>query len=71
MKESDRNIRIYLQDIADNIACAERFMEEITFDQFKALMKKTDLQQFSALKIIGEAAKPIPSSTRLMYPEIP
>ena len=59
MKESQRNIRIFLKDIADNIPRTERFTQGITFEQFRD-DEKTYYATVQCIEIIGEAAKHIP-----------
>ena len=67
---SQRDIRDYLQDILDHIAIAERFVDGITFDEFRN-DEKTIFALTRALEIIGEATKQIPESIRNQYPNIP
>lgn len=60
----------YLQDMLDAADKAERFVEGLDFDAFRANDEKT-FAVIRALEIIGEAAKHIPASVRERYPEIP
>lgn len=66
---SKREIGDYLQDILDHIAIAERFVDGMTFDEFK-YDEKTIFALIHALEIIGEAIKQIPESLREQYPAI-
>jgi len=70
MKEQDRNIGIFLKDILDNISRIERFTKGITFEQFRT-DEKTYFATIHCVEIIGEAAKHIPATVRLVYPEVP
>lgn len=67
---SQRDIRDYLQDILDHIAIAQRFVDGMTFDEFKD-DEKTIFALIRALEIIGEATKQIPESLRDQHPAIP
>jgi uncharacterized protein with HEPN domain len=70
VKESERNIRIFLKDIADNILRTERFTKGITFEEFRD-DEKTYYATVQCIEIIGEAAKHIPPHVRSRYPEVP
>lgn len=70
MKESDRNYRIFLEDILENIARSERFTKEMTFEEFRA-DEKTYLAVVQCIEIIGEAAKHIPDAVRKQCPNVP
>lgn len=70
MRPRDRNIRIFLQDIYDNILRIERFTDNCTFEQFSS-DEKTYFATIQCVEIIGEAAKHIPKNIRSAYPEVP
>jgi len=66
----NRNIAIYLKDILDNMENAERFVENMTYEEFAADLK-TSYAVVRCIEIIGEAAKNIPHPIRQQYPTIP
>jgi uncharacterized protein with HEPN domain len=70
MKAKDRNSRIFLQDILDNIERIERFCANISAEEFRA-DEKTYFATLQCIGIIGEAAKHIPAMARSRYPEVP
>ncbi|MBD3386676.1 DUF86 domain-containing protein [candidate division KSB1 bacterium] len=65
-----REYEDYLRDILDAMEKAEKFIVNLTFDQF-AQDEKTVFAVVRALEIIGEATKNIPASVRQNFPEIP
>lgn len=70
MKERERNVRIFLNDILENIGRIERFTKGISYEQFRA-DEKTYFATLQCVEIIGEAAKHIPASVRSHHPEVP
>ena len=60
----------YLLDILSNIEKAERFVENVGFDDFRANDEKV-YAVVHALQTIGEAARHLPKSLRQRYAEIP
>jgi len=66
----NRNVAIYLKDILESMENAEKFVENLTYDEFA-----TDAKTFYAvvpwIDIIGEAAKNVPRPIRQQYPAIP
>jgi len=65
-----RNIRIYLQDMHDNMLKAQEYTEGLDYESFAA-DSKTNEAVVRCLEIIGEAAKNVPDQVRSAYPEIP
>lgn len=65
-----RNYLIYLNDISKNIELTEKFIKDITFDNFSN-DEKTQYAVIRSIEIIGEAAKKIPDEIREMNKEIP
>ncbi|MGD1850612.1 MAG: DUF86 domain-containing protein [Cyanophyceae cyanobacterium] len=65
-----RDITDYLNDILENIAIAQEFINGLTFEQFDQ-DPRTTYAVTRAVEIIGEAAKSIPTSIRNSYPQVP
>lgn len=65
-----RDITDYLNDILDNIAIAQQFIEGLTFEQFDQ-DPRTTYATTRAVEIIGEATKSIPENIRAQYPQVP
>ncbi len=65
-----RKISLYANDIFDNMARAESFIENMTYEDLLA-DEKTSYAVVRCLEIIGEATKNIPTETRRKYPEVP
>jgi uncharacterized protein with HEPN domain len=65
-----RDISLYLQDILDAMLAVERFVEGMSFDEFKT-DDKTSSAVIRKFEIIGEAAKQVPEEIRNKYPLIP
>ena len=70
MKGRSRIILDYLEDIADQIEKVRRFVEGLTFEEFRD-DHKTAYAVIRALEIIGEAAKQIPDEMRSKSPRVP
>jgi uncharacterized protein with HEPN domain len=60
----------YLRDILDATEKAERFLADVSEEQFKANDEKV-FAVVRALEIVGEAARAIPEDVRARYPTIP
>ena len=61
---------VYLRDIIDNIERVQRFIADISYDEFA----RDDLRNYGVvrcLEIIGEATKHLPEKLRNQHPEIP
>ncbi len=65
-----RNVMLYVKDILENMADAEEFVRDMTYEQF-IRDKKTVNAILRSIEVIGEAAKHIPDPERERYPEIP
>lgn len=65
-----RGWRIRVQDILGSIARIERYIAEITFEDFTSDDKTIDAV-IRNLEIIGEAANHVPVYVQEQYPEIP
>ena len=60
----------YLEDILDAMVKAGTFVKDLDYEHFAA-DTKTNFAVTRALEIIGEAAKKVPRSVRIRYPEVP
>lgn len=67
---SPRSYLDYLIDIVDAIEKTKRFIQGLTYEEFRQ-DDKTVFAVIRALEIVGEATKQIPSSVRASYPDIP
>jgi uncharacterized protein with HEPN domain len=65
-----RKIGFYVKDIIENMENAERFVGNMTFEEFSADIK-TAYAVSRCIEIIGEASKNIPATVRRKYPAIP
>jgi len=65
-----RNYKIYLKDILKSMESIEKFIENMTFEEFKG-DDKTTSAVIRKFEIIGEATKKIPQEIRKKYPKIP
>jgi len=68
MKASERSSIDYLNDIRDASEKAARFVNDLTFEQFRDNDEKV-YAVIRTLEIIGEAAKSIPAQLRRHYPK--
>lgn len=60
----------YLRDMLDAADKAERFLADVTEEQFRANDEKV-FAVVRALEIVGEAARAIPEEVRARYPSVP
>jgi uncharacterized protein with HEPN domain len=67
---SERDIRVYVEDILDSIAKIEQYTKTIAEEDFLA---DTQIQDavLRRLEIMGEAVKNIPDDIRKKYPQVP
>jgi uncharacterized protein with HEPN domain len=65
-----RNVKLYINDIANSIQEIEEFMKDLSFDEFSqnTLAIRAVTMDFI---VIGEAAKHLPAEIRRTYPQIP
>ena len=61
---------LYLKDINDSIKSIEKFIKNMSFEQFIS-DDKTSSAVIRKLEIIGEATKKIPQNVQEKYPQIP
>lgn len=66
----EREFEDYLRDILDAMEKAQKFVENITYEEF-IKDDKTVFAAIRALEIIGEATKNIPDETRKQNPGVP
>jgi len=70
MKEKDRIILDYLNDILEAIINIKNFLNDIEYPVFEKDIK-TQYAVIRALEIIGEASKKIPPEVKESYSKIP
>jgi uncharacterized protein with HEPN domain len=68
--KSDRNHNDYLKDILEEIKKVSKYIEGMTFKQFRD-DEKTIYAVIRAIEVIGEASKKIPDNIRQSQPVIP
>jgi uncharacterized protein with HEPN domain len=68
--DMNREFSDYLKDIFEAMEKAQKFVKNITYEQFCG-DDKTIFAVIRALEIIGEAAKNIPNTVRKEYAEVP
>jgi len=66
----NREFEDYLRDILDAMEKAERFVENLSYEEFTE-DDKTVFAVVRALEIIGEATKNIPDDSRKAHPDVP
>ena len=65
-----KDYKIFIEDIIGAMTAIEKFVKNITFDEF-LIDDKTSSAVIRKLEIIGEAAKNIPDNIRENHPGIP
>jgi uncharacterized protein with HEPN domain len=65
-----REYEDYLHDIVEAVAAIERFVEGMSFEEFRE-DQKTVFAVTRAFEVLGEAAKKIPQTLRRKHPDIP
>lgn len=67
---SKRDVKLYIKDIIDSLEKIERYVENLTFDQFSTDIKTIDAV-IRNLTVIGEAVKNIPHDIKIKCRDIP
>src|SRR5690625_439949 len=67
---SKRKPDVYLQDILESIGHIQRYLDNVSEDEFYENVEKQDAV-LRRLEIIGEAVKQLPEETRENHPGIP
>ncbi len=65
-----RNYRIYFKDILEAMESIEKFVGNMSFEEFRA-DDKTTSAVIRKFEIIGEATKKIPETMRKRHPKVP
>jgi uncharacterized protein with HEPN domain len=65
-----RNYRIYFKDILEAMESIEKFVGNMSFEEFRA-DDKTTSAVIRKFEIIGEATKKIPEAMRKRHPKVP
>ncbi|HOE92425.1 MAG TPA: DUF86 domain-containing protein [Methanofastidiosum sp.] len=65
-----REYTLYLKDMLENIEKANYFIENLTYEDFKA-DERTNFAVIRCLEIVGEASKSIPKEIKSKYNDIP
>lgn len=65
-----RDYTLYLKDILEAMHAIEKFVENITFEDFQRndMVSSAVIRKF---EIIGEATKGLPETVRNKYPQVP
>lgn len=70
MFKSNRDYKLYIEDIANDCENIKKFIENISYDEFTENLEKV-YAVAKAFENIGEAVKNIPKKLTDEYPEIP
>ena len=65
-----REYTLYLKDMLENIEKVNYFIENLTYEDFKA-DERTNFAVIRCLEIVGEASKSIPKEIKSKYNDIP
>jgi uncharacterized protein with HEPN domain len=65
-----RNYRIYFKDILEAMESIEKFVGNMSFEEFR-VDDKTTSAVIRKFEIIGEATKKIPEAMRKRHPKVP
>lgn len=66
----NQDVLDYLEDILDNMQKAERFVANVTFQQFEQ-DDRINYAVLRALEVVGEATKRLPQEFRAQHPDVP
>ncbi len=66
----NRNVRLYIKDILENMRDAEEFIRGMSYDEFAA-DKRTVNAVLRSVEVVGEVTKNIPDDIRCAYPQVP
>jgi uncharacterized protein with HEPN domain len=66
----DRDIRDYLNDMAEMLSAIQEFTGDMSFEMFRD-DRKTIYAVVRAFEVLGEAARHIPDATRQSYTDVP
>ena len=70
MFKSNRNFKLYLEDISNECKNIKIFTKDVSYEEFTENLEKV-YAVVKAFENIGEAVKNIPKEITEMYPEIP
>ena len=70
MFKSNRDYKLYIEDIASECKNIKLFVKDTTYDEFTENLEKV-YAVAKAFENIGEAVKNIPDETTKKYPQIP
>ncbi len=65
-----RDYKVYLQDILECIARIEKYVGDMSYEDFVNSQKTVDAV-IRNIEIIGEATKHVPNTVRKKYPDLP
>ncbi|MCS7301720.1 MAG: DUF86 domain-containing protein [Fimbriimonadales bacterium] len=67
---SERESKLFLQDILESIEKIENYVQGLTYEQFVQDNKTFDAV-LRNLEVIGEAARRVPATIQTQHPEVP
>lgn len=65
-----RNIKLYIKDMIEYIERAEKYLNNLSYEEFINDLKTCDAI-IRCIEVIGEAAKKVPENLKNKYPFIP